>query len=94
MQNEVSWQFDSQSDVVNVRECPVHSSTKSIPNESMPNEPVTLELDGVLINVVNEDQQIPSWMRSNLADVPNIKCEETGYPVAEPQFRTYTGVWD
>jgi hypothetical protein len=77
MQNEVSWQFESQSDVVNVRECPVHNS-KSMLNESMPNEPTIPELEkGALDNVVNEEQQIPSWMRSNLADVSNIKCEES-----------------
>lgn len=74
MREEVSYQFDSQSDVVNVRECEIQF-TSALSDQT--NEAV---LDDADDTSVKDKSAIPSWMNSNLADASQIECHDTDVP--------------
>ena len=60
MSQDISWSFGSQSDTVNVRQCPassmVHLNTE--PSEAL-----------IISSATHEDIELPKWIQSNLVDV-------------------------
>jgi hypothetical protein len=75
MREEVSYQFDSQSDVVDVRECAVQTS-------DLPDETGANDSDGNIVkDALDENNTISLWLRHNLADVfPQGECKESDVP--------------
>ena len=75
MKENVSYQFNSQSDIVNVRECSMQTTSS-----------VDEATDGKLELVGNDESSldpdaIPSWLRSNLADVNSAdECNDSDTP--------------
>ena len=73
MMEDVSYQFESQSDVVDVRECEMQAT----------DTPVTVDepLKTTAESMIDENDAIPSWLRRNLADVSaENKCEKSNVP--------------
>ena len=75
MMEEISYQFESQSDVVDVRECEVQDANTAIIENAIDEPFETNE------NVENTTDAIPSWLQYNLADVSaENKCEKSNVP--------------
>jgi hypothetical protein len=76
MQEEISYQFDSQSDVVNVRECAVQTSDVVNETGASNNQGGIIDEDASA-----ENGAIPLWLRQNLADVSTEgECNESDVP--------------
>lgn len=73
MKEKVAWTFESQSDVVNVRECTGEvSQNKDVDAFDAFHDRIE--------NLPNGDGPIPSWIQSNLRDVTDKKCRESDIP--------------
>jgi hypothetical protein len=74
MEEPISWTFDSQSDRVYVRECPMEALGKI-------HEISDIDEDNVdnSIGIAKNSGLIPRWLQSNLADVSS-ECHESDIP--------------
>ncbi|KAL3780332.1 LOW QUALITY PROTEIN: hypothetical protein HJC23_008262 [Cyclotella cryptica] len=73
MKEKVSWKFDSQSDVVDVRECIVEVLQHN-------DDDAIVRVDDIIEDPPTDGDPIPSWIRANLADVAGKQCRESDIP--------------